>query len=469
MAIFSLGLVATAGALLLRGDRAIDRIQVEGVQAAGDLDGDGEVEVGETKEVLQVLVVGSDAREGLTPEQKREFATGEADGLRTDTIMLVRVDPVTDQAAILSFPRDLLVERCDGTVGKINAAYGIGEETGTGGASCLLRTVSALTNIPIQHYVEVDFSGFVNVVDIVGGVSLYLDEPLEDPKSALDLPAGCVTLQGADALGFVRTRSEDSDYGRIARQQRFLRELVADLTSVDTLTNVPRLFALVDAAAGSVTADDGLSLGVMRRLAFSLRDLSADRIATRTVPAETIISNGEYVGEEPIEEEAQQLFTAFRTGALTSQPEKPAEPKKLGPADVPPALVLNGEGTPGLATEAAEALRAQGYEIARTGDAESFDIAATVVRHPPELAAVAEVLTESLPGVELEEVDTGEPLALVLGDDFDMQTMIPAPEASAGPSAATPSEPAPTPSQTPTLAPEPTPDFAGARDSDIDC
>src|SRR5699024_6111898 len=137
---------------------------------------------------------------------------------------LVQLDPRRDGAAMMSFPRDLRVERCNGSTGKINAAYAIGEGTDVGGPSCLVQTVNELTDIPIHHYVEVDLAGFIDVVEALDGVSMYLDQPITDRYAGVDFPAGCVTMDGAAALGFVRARNIDNDFGRIARQQRFAGE-----------------------------------------------------------------------------------------------------------------------------------------------------------------------------------------------------------------------------------------------------
>lgn len=306
---------ATVAGVLLYGVQQVGRIEVEDLRQPGDVDGDGTVDVEEEQEVLNVLVVGSDSRAGLSDDELVALGTDRETGSRTDTIMLVQLDPRRDQASVLSFPRDLLVTRCDGSEGKINAAYGIGERDGTGGATCLVRTVGQLTGIPIDHFVQVDFAGFIEIVDAVGGVTLYIEEPLVDRDAGLDLPAGCVALDGRAALGFVRARKIDSDFGRIARQQRFMHEVFAKAASVGTLVNVPRLLALVDVAGRSVETDQELSLGRMRRIAFSLRDMSVDGLDMRTVPGTSRRIDGLWY-VVPDEVEADTLFAAFRESRL---------------------------------------------------------------------------------------------------------------------------------------------------------
>jgi LCP family protein required for cell wall assembly len=440
----------TAGAAIWYGTANIERVDVPDLAVPGDVDGDGEPEeeIEEITDVLNVLVVGSDSREGLTDEQLLALGTEPEDGLRTDTIMLLQLDPRRDQVIILSFPRDLLVTRCDGSRGRINAAYGVGETSGVGGPTCLVRTITDFTGIPINHFIQVDFAGFIDIVDSLGGVTIYLDEPIRDAHAGVDLPAGCVEMDGTTSLGFVRVRRIDNDFGRIARQQRFIREVVREAASVGTLVNVPRLFSLVDAGAKAVETDRQLSLAHMRRIAFSLRDLGPESIDTRTIPATPRTINGAaFVVAH--EEQAEALFRAFREGALVPDGVGLSEPAPIGIADVPPVVVLNGAGIAGLAQEALAQLEAQGFSVAETGNADSYDFRQTQVVYPEGMLEEAELLSESLDGAALVPGEQGEPLTVVLGADY------------------TPLDPddIPTPEPTPTDAPEasPTPSFVGAE------
>ena len=224
-----------------------------------------------------VLVVGSDSREGFTPEELQALGTEVVDGQRTDTIFLLSTSG--GRAAILSFPRDLLVTDCQGTQGRINAAYAVG------GPSCLVETVTQTTGIAIDGYAEVNLFGFARIVDAVGGVPVFLDQPLVDVFAGVNLPAGCTVLDGREAVGFVRARHVDDDLGRIARQQRFLKSLAGEVISANTLVNVPRLFRIAAAAGGSVTADPGLGIVEMLQLARAARGLAGSGLATYTSPA----------------------------------------------------------------------------------------------------------------------------------------------------------------------------------------
>ncbi len=172
-------------ALALHGSNSIERVQVEGLTPAAG--------------TTNILVVGSDSRADLTPEQRNELTTGGDFGdERTDTILLLVTDG--SRVGILSFPRDLYVERCDGTAQRINTAVQVG------GLSCLARTITATSGIGIDHTVRVSFGGFVEVVEAVGGVEVCLEQAIDDRDAGIDLPAGCQVLQGADALGYVRVR-----------------------------------------------------------------------------------------------------------------------------------------------------------------------------------------------------------------------------------------------------------------------
>jgi LCP family protein required for cell wall assembly len=452
-----LALGATAGVILLYGAGQVEKIEIPQLTEPGDADGDGEVEDEELGDVLNILVTGSDSREGLTPDQLQVIGTDEENGLRTDTIMLVSLDPRRDKVAVLSFPRDLLVTRCDGSRGRINAAYGVGERTGVGGPTCLVDTVQEFSGVPVNHFAQVNFAGFITAVDALGGVTLYLEEPIQDDRAGLDLPAGCVTMDGRTALGFVRVRHIDSDFGRIARQQRFIRELVREAASVGTLVNAPRLLSLVTSVGSSVETDSGMTLALMQRIAWSLRDLTPDRVDTRTVPAVPRTIDGIHF-VVPREEEAEQLFQAFRDGTIFPEG-LGAGPTELTPADVPPVAVLNGAGIAGFAAGAAQVLTASGFTVSATGNADRYDVAASHVVHPPDRLAEAESLAAAFGGVALTPGDPGSELTLVVGQDFDPGAF---PEVFGADEPPTPDPGVPSPQPT-----EPT--FVGATPSGVEC
>lgn len=451
----SLGLVgvvgvAGAGALIWYGQRNLERVQV---------DGRSDPDAQPIREVMNVLLVGSDSRDGLTRDQLKRLGTDDHGGHLTDTIMLLHLNPHRERVVLLSFPRDLLVTRCDGSRGRINAAYAVGVNEGVGGPSCVVRTVSDFTGIPIHHYAELDFAGFIHVVDTLGGVTMYFDEPLVDRSAGLDVPAGCVELDGVRALGFVRARkSLDNDFGRIARQQRFIGELLDKVTSAGVLLNLPRLFSLVDAAASAVDVDDDLTTRDMRRIASSLRGLTRDAVDMRTVPAHGRRINGAaYVVAK--EAEADALFAAIRDGrALEDLGTRP--PTEVTVADVPPVVVLNGAGVAGLAAAAQQALEKHGFTVEATGNTDTVGRENTAVHFPESMREEAELLARVLPQAELvaekwtggQDVRTSGPMTVVLGASFDPDDM-----------------PTASPSSVTSGAPEPTPTFAGATPGTHGC
>jgi len=354
-----------------------------------------------------VLVVGSDSREGLTEEELVALGTEQVEGRRTDTMFLLSFEG--GRAAMLSLPRDLYVTRCDGTQGRINSAYA------AGGPSCLVDTVTRLTGVPISGYLEVNFVGFLRLVNAVGGVDVYLEEPMEDAYAGISLPAGCVHLDGAQALGFVRARHVDNDLGRIARQQRFLRELAAEVVQPSTLLNVPRLFSVVGAGASSVVADQDFGVLDLLRLARAARGLAGGGLATYTVPAvpETIGGAAVLV---PDDSEAAALFAQFRDGSILHPPTS-GDPSGLTPDQVT-VTVLNGAGVSGLAAQGREYLRERGFDVAGIGNADPVD--RTVVLHPAGQADAAALVASQVPGATTQESSDVEGVTLVLGPDADL-------------------------------------------------
>lgn len=291
------GVGAVAAGLLWRFDQGVERHDIDMGDDADGTSGSSAASTGERAEgdplpdpvddVVTVLVAASDDRSVLTPEEQQQYGTGShEDGGRTEVNMLLRLDPTEQRADVLSLPRDSLVERCDGSLGRLNAAFRIGEREGIGGPSCLMRTVRDWTGIRPDHFVLVDFRGFVDLVDAVGGVEMWMEAPIYDERANLDVERGCQPFDGPRALAFARARSIDNDFGRIARQQRLLLELRDEVVSARTATSPQRLLDLVDAASGSLQVDSGLSLRRMQQLAVAALDVPEQSIHIATLPGE---------------------------------------------------------------------------------------------------------------------------------------------------------------------------------------
>ena len=459
-----LGVGAAAGAVHW-GLASIDRTAVAGL-VSREAAADETASEAPAPRLLNVLVVGSDSREGMTPQERRSFGTGQFEGARTDTIMLLQLEVGGDgRGAVLSFPRDLLVTRCDGTRGRINAAYTIGLERDGDGPSCLVDTVTELTGVDINHYVEVSFAGFLRVVDALGGVGLYLDEPLVDEKAHLDVPAGCVRLEGANALGFVRARHLDDDFGRIARQQRFIKETLREATDLGVLANPSKLYRIVEAGAAAVQTDEALGLPEMREIAEGMRSLTANGLEVYTVPSDPMISNGSsYVVEHS--KAARKLYASFQDGSVVRDGPPPA-PEDSEPA-LPPVTVLNASKRPGVADAAAAVVEADGFTVAEVGNAETDDLAQTRILHPPALADAAARLAALFPGADVIAGVDDLPLTVKLGADADTAEMASETEGAAASSERGNDATAGDASEKPAAAAT-EPSYRGAEATDVDC
>jgi LCP family protein required for cell wall assembly len=225
------------------------------------------------------LIVGSDSREGLTPEQRQRLGTGDAAGRRTDTVMLLHIPRGGGSPTLVSLPRDSYVPIPGRGRNKLNAAYAFG------GPKLLAQTVEQVTGIRIDHYMEIGFDGFASVVDAVGGVRICVKQPMNDPKAALRLKAGCQVLNSRQALGYVRTRaSARGDLDRVQRQREFLGALMDKATSPGVLLNPFRNLRLVTSGTDAVAVDDGDHVWSLPRFAYAMRAVSGNGGIATTVP-----------------------------------------------------------------------------------------------------------------------------------------------------------------------------------------
>ncbi|WP_182543908.1 LCP family protein [Halosaccharopolyspora lacisalsi] len=231
------------------------------------------------------LLVGSDSRQGLDPARREELSAGDAGGRRTDTMMLVHIPAGGGQPSLISLPRDSWVPIPGHGSNKLNAAFSFG------GPRLLARTVETVTGVHLDHYAEIGLGGFAGLVDAVSGVEMCLDEPLRDPKAGLNLSAGCQQLDGAQALGFVRTRAfAEGDLQRIENQRKFLGALVDKASSPATLLNPFRLFPLITAAGETFLVDSSDHVWNLAWLAMAMGDISGKQGVTTTVPIARFIT-----------------------------------------------------------------------------------------------------------------------------------------------------------------------------------
>ncbi|MBB6345942.1 LCP family protein [Nonomuraea muscovyensis] len=366
---------------------------------------------------LNVLIVGSDRRDGGNSRY------GRLAGERTDTIMLAHLSSGRDNAMVVSFPRDSLVrlpacQARDGLPGQQPHLGMINESFNSGGIACTWKTVETLTGIRIDHFVKVDFSGFTSMVDAVGGVEVCLPEPVHDAKALLHLPAGRQTLNGEQALGYVRARysfGDGSDIGRIQRQQMFIASMVKKVMSGETLTDPARLLGFLDAGTKAVTTDPALTPGVMKDLALSLRGLNAGRIRFITTPWHYSLTHPGRV--EWVQPQADRLFE------LVARDRDPGEVEG-GQTTVPRSQVQvelrNGTYQAGLGTQVAALLEQRGYHVTKVGDTTRKPYAKTLVYYSPNGEARVPTLTKDLVAATPAAVPQAATsrLVLVLGDDW---------------------------------------------------
>jgi LCP family protein required for cell wall assembly len=263
---------------------------------------------------MDILVLGSDSRSGANRAYGHDNGTS-----RSDTAMIVHLKKGHTAASVVSIPRDTLIHRpaCKKTGGgtappaaraMFNSAYEVG------GPACAVKTVEKLTGLRMDHYIEVDFSGFKDLVNALGGVPLTTTQAIDDRKSHLDLSAGTHTLNGEQALGLVRTRhgvADGSDLGRIQLQQAFMKALMDRMSGLGLFSSPTKLFSVADTATSAVTTDTGLgSVGRLMGLAQSVRNLKSGQVHMVTLPVRYAVSDPNRV--EPIDAKARMVWSALR-------------------------------------------------------------------------------------------------------------------------------------------------------------
>lgn len=224
------------------------------------------------------LIVGSDSRAGLTEEERRELGTGDVEGNRTDTILMIHTgggDPV-----VVSFPRDSVVELPDGGTSKINAVYAAG---GDEGAKYLVQTIEHNTGVRIDHYAEIGMGGVADVVDAVGGIEICPDAPIKDDGAHIDLEAGCQEVDGVTALNYSRARCSkngppecplvNSDLDRVQNQRAVVAAVGSKASNPLNVILPWRYVALNRAATSFIAVDDDTNVVEGARLALALRSI----------------------------------------------------------------------------------------------------------------------------------------------------------------------------------------------------
>lgn len=281
---------------------------------------------------VNLLLVGVDSSEGLDPDdpvRQGRNVEDEARGVvRPDTILILRLDPATGEAAVISLPRDLIVEVPGGTTARINATQAVG------GLDSLISTIDSNFSIPINHFVVADFASFAQVVEIVGGVSVNFPYPTRDRGSGLALDAGCWALDGSESLAYVRARSIEEridgewvplvavapDLARIERQQEFMVLALEQVLSV-ARSDISRIGEFIDAGSQAVQLDENLTPGDMLDLASAFADYNTEDLIVSTLPVAALFSeSGVYQGEALVEDASIDSLALFQGVAGSVRP-----------------------------------------------------------------------------------------------------------------------------------------------------
>jgi LCP family protein required for cell wall assembly len=358
---------------------------------------------------MNILLLGSDSRDGAN----RAYWSPDISGERSDTTILLHLSPNRDRAVAISFPRDSMVQvpgcrkkngqKVAPFFGMLNAAFAYA------GATCTWKTIEATTDIHVDHYVKIDFTGFKRVVDALGGVEICVPHAVNDPRAELSLRPGRQVVKGDEALGYVRTRyglGDGSDLERIQRQQKFMASVVKKATSGSMLTDPSRTYRFLDAVTKSIATDDKLSVSAMRRLATSLRGMSAGTVRFVTVPTQTYPQDPNRVQWDMAQ--AGPLFAAIRKDdALPAPAPAPSVPAQPRAEDVK-VTVVNGPKA------AVKELRARHFQVSATrGPVQSE----TRILYGPGAERQADALAVAVPGVRIVPDATVRPgtVSLVVG------------------------------------------------------
>jgi LCP family protein required for cell wall assembly len=317
------------------------------------------------------LVVGSDSRDVIAEDDEDAdgfLGDGAAgSGQRADVIMVLRIHPNGKRIEILSIPRDLWIEIADtGKRQRINTAYG-----GEAGAQQLIDTIEDGLGIPIHHYAEINFRGFEQLVEEVGGVPMYFDQAYRDRNSGLSVPReGCYVLSGRDALAFVRARHLEyknengfwvtdptGDLGRVQRQQIFMRNALSKAKGKANITNPGEYDDLIDVAIDNVHLSDDVDLQGLRGAIEQFANYEGEGIAGYTLPVEEFTTDGGAAVVRVKQAEAQPILNTFRG----------LPPDHIEPSSVD-VQVLNGSGVKGQAGEATTGFETAGFVTETPGD-----------------------------------------------------------------------------------------------------
>ena len=401
-------------------------------------------------EACNYLLLGSDSRANLSPEDQERLGTDAGLGgtNRADTIILVHTDPRLKKAIVLSFPRDLWVEIPGRGHDRINAAFEGGANRG--GPQLMARTISNLTGLAVDHYLHVDLEGFRRTVETLGGVDMCIpaynvntpgflthtvasgsteqvyypeEDHIADPNSGLNIEPGCQRLDGGQALAYVRARhlpcDHIPDFARIGRQQQFLRAIVNQMLRPSVIVRAP---ALVGPVLENLRRDADLLPSDLVYLVGQLRELSTGAVEFRTVPGVAA-----FVGTKSVlrmDPAAEQIFRAIRQGRPIGRAGTKLVNTPPSEANIPVAVVDLDSGD--AASRAEAVLADAGFDISPgilPATEAPTDVRGPAIAYRPGASAHADVVSAYFPDLPLVAAPDlqGAPVALVVPRSYTVR------------------------------------------------
>ncbi|WP_228065808.1 LCP family protein [Rothia nasimurium] len=387
---------------------------------------------------LDILVIGSDTRAG----NNGAYGTAEdaASGARSDVMMLVQVSEDRSNVNVISFPRDLMVDipKCtDAETGEVYPATTetqINESLERGGPGCTVATISNLTGVAIDHFMLVDFNAVKALSSVVGGVEVCVTEPIDDTYSGLKLPAGTSSVEGEQALAFLRSRhgfGDGSDTARIQAQQSFLASLLRKVQAEGTLTNPAMLLNIAEAITQNVTVDKELTnLGNLVSIGAIFANIDLSKVVFATVP------NEPYVYDEnklQLSADAEAFFTKLQKDESLVEP-APAATTSASESSAPAAelayslgvSVTDATGVENRAEELAPKIEQAGFTSV-TVDTTDAVYTESAIYYPYGYDAEAQAIADLFGITSLTPSDQYVGIAVILGSDLAESDTIAAP------------------------------------------
>jgi len=377
----------------------------------------------EGTEPFNILLLGIDQRDD-------ERAAGSDPG-RTDTMMLLRIDPRARSAGLVSFPRDLWVQIPGVGQGRINSAYTYGEirKPGSGGPDLAKRTIEQNFGLHVDYYALVNFHGLEQIVDTVGGIVIDVERPIKDNEYPTEdygiervyIPPGPQLMDGRLALRYARSRHSDNDFGRMHRQQQVLFALRQRALQTNALLRAPSLVGL---ARQMISTD--LDLGQLVRLAKLAQQVDADHIHSMVIDASLVREANPAAGHYELLWDKERIRRAL-AGLIAG----------MSPQQAARIEVLNGSGRPGLAADTAKLLLNLGYQVTRIDDADRDDYAESVLEVAPDRRSLADDLATTLRlarwSARAPHDADGVDVRLIVGRDFRLPQSVLTPTLDATP------------------------------------